>query len=73
MLAKGAGVNGMMAELFAKESGVCKGKGGSMHLFDVEKHMLGGNGIVGAHIPVATGVHPMRGAAAPWARAFAAL
>ena len=46
----------MMAELFGKETGCSKGKGGSMHLFDAERHMLGGNGIVGGHIPVATGV-----------------
>ncbi len=46
----------MMAELFGKETGCSKGKGGSMHMFDADRHMLGGNGIVGGHIPVATGV-----------------
>ncbi|HEX3019319.1 MAG TPA: pyruvate dehydrogenase (acetyl-transferring) E1 component subunit alpha [Chitinispirillaceae bacterium] len=46
----------LMAELFAKASGCSKGKGGSMHFFDSSLHFLGGNGIVGAHIPVATGV-----------------
>ena len=46
----------MMAELFGKKTGCSKGKGGSMHMFDAERHMLGGNGIVGGHIPVATGV-----------------
>ena len=45
-----------MAELFGKKTGCSKGKGGSMHLFDSGRHMLGGNGIVGAHIPIATGV-----------------
>jgi len=45
-----------MAELFGKLAGCCKGKGGSMHFFNASGHMLGGNGIVGAHIPLATGV-----------------
>jgi len=55
-IACGIPVNGIMAELFGKKAGCSGGKGGSMHLFDTERHMLGGNGIVGAHIPVATGV-----------------
>ena len=55
-LACGMDPNRIMAELYGKEAGCSKGKGGSMHLFDAEKHMLGGNGIVGAHLPVATGV-----------------
>ncbi|MEM5948618.1 pyruvate dehydrogenase (acetyl-transferring) E1 component subunit alpha [Spirochaetia bacterium 38H-sp] len=46
----------LMAELFGKITGCSHGKGGSMHFFDTEKHFLGGNGIVGAQIPVATGV-----------------
>jgi pyruvate dehydrogenase E1 component alpha subunit len=46
----------IMAELFGKVTGCSKGKGGSMHLFDASRHMLGGNGIVGAQIPIATGV-----------------
>ena len=45
----------LMAELFGKESGCSRGKGGSMHFFDVKRHFMGGNGIVGAHIPPATG------------------
>ena len=48
--------NALMAELYGKSTGCSKGKGGSMHLFDVDHHMYGGNGIVGGHIPVATGV-----------------
>jgi pyruvate dehydrogenase E1 component alpha subunit len=46
----------VMAELYGRANGCSRGKGGSMHLFDVEGHMFGGNGIVGAHIPIATGV-----------------
>lgn len=46
----------VMAELYGKITGVARGKGGSMHMFDAEGHMLGGNGIVGAQIPVGTGV-----------------
>ena len=55
-LACGMDPNAIMAELYGKAAGCARGKGGSMHLFDAEKHMLGGNGIVGAHIPIATGV-----------------
>jgi pyruvate dehydrogenase E1 component alpha subunit len=55
-LACGMDPKGLMAELFGKATGVSKGKGGSMHFFDVARHMFGGNGIVGAQIPVATGV-----------------
>ena len=55
-LAVGTEAGPMMAELYGRATGVSKGKGGSMHIFDVERNMLGGNGIVGGHIPVATGV-----------------
>lgn len=55
-LACGLKAEALMAELFGKESGCSKGKGGSMHFFDVSRHYFGGNGIVGAHIPLATGV-----------------
>ncbi len=55
-LACGMHPNAAMAELYGKVTGCSKGKGGSMHFFDVENHMYGGNGIVGAQIPVAAGV-----------------
>jgi pyruvate dehydrogenase E1 component alpha subunit len=54
-IAKGVEVDGMMAELFGRATGICKGKGGSMHIADLDKGMLGANGIVGAGIPLATG------------------
>jgi pyruvate dehydrogenase E1 component alpha subunit len=54
-LACGMAPNALMAELYGKSTGCSRGKGGSMHLFDVDNHMYGGNGIVGGHIPVATG------------------
>lgn len=54
-IAKGVDVKGMMAELFGRATGTCKGKGGSMHIADVDLGMLGANGIVGAGIPLATG------------------
>ncbi|WP_204668104.1 thiamine pyrophosphate-dependent dehydrogenase E1 component subunit alpha [Gracilibacillus alcaliphilus] len=54
-IAKGAEVNGMMAELFGRTTGYCKGKGGSMHIADVDKGNLGANGIVGGGIPLAVG------------------
>jgi pyruvate dehydrogenase E1 component alpha subunit len=54
-LAKGVDARGMMAELFGRRTGTCKGKGGSMHIADIDKGMLGANGIVGAGIPLATG------------------
>jgi pyruvate dehydrogenase E1 component alpha subunit len=54
-IAKGVGVPEMMAELFGRATGICKGKGGSMHIADLDKGMLGANGIVGAGIPLATG------------------
>jgi pyruvate dehydrogenase E1 component alpha subunit len=54
-IAKEGDVNKMMAELFGRETGYCKGKGGSMHIADVEKGNLGANGIVGGGIPLAVG------------------
>jgi pyruvate dehydrogenase E1 component alpha subunit len=55
-LAMGMSADSLMAELFGKKTGCAKGKGGSMHFFSNELGMMGGNGIVGSHIPVATGV-----------------
>ena len=54
-IAKGVDLAAMMAEIFGKQTGVCKGKGGSMHIADLEKGMLGANGIVGGGIPLAIG------------------
>ncbi len=54
-IAKGVDLNEMTAELFGKATGACKGKGGSMHIADVTKGMLGANGIVGAGGPLACG------------------
>jgi pyruvate dehydrogenase E1 component alpha subunit len=54
-IAKGVDVKAMMAELFGRKTGVCKGKGGSMHIADFDCGMLGANGIVGAGIPLAVG------------------
>ncbi|MFW9265928.1 thiamine pyrophosphate-dependent dehydrogenase E1 component subunit alpha [Pseudomonas sp. NR3] len=54
-IAKGVDVYGMMAEIYGKKTGVCQGKGGSMHIADFEKGMLGANGIVGAGAPLVVG------------------
>src|SRR5579872_5523822 len=55
-LAKGADPKSLMAELFGRATGCCKGRGGSMHLCDVSHGILGTNAIVAAHIPIAGGV-----------------
>jgi TPP-dependent pyruvate/acetoin dehydrogenase alpha subunit len=55
-IAKGMDLNRMMAELFGKEDGYCRGRGGSMHIADVSTGVLGANGIVGGGIPIAIGV-----------------
>jgi pyruvate dehydrogenase E1 component alpha subunit len=55
-IAKGCDVKAMMAEIYGKTSGICHGKGGSMHIADLEKGMLGANGIVGGGPPLACGV-----------------
>tara|TARA_Y100000590_G_scaffold52012_2_gene54536 strand:+ start:27154 stop:28131 length:978 start_codon:yes stop_codon:yes gene_type:complete len=54
-IAKGLDIKLMMAELLGKATGTNKGKGGTMHIADINKGMLGANGIVGSNIPVATG------------------
>lgn len=55
VIAKGGDVKKMMAELYGKETGYCHGKGGSMHITDMEIGMLGANGIVSGGIPIAVG------------------
>ncbi len=55
LIAKGGGLKPMMAEIFGKRTGYCKGKGGSMHIADFSIGILGANGIVGAGLPIATG------------------
>ena len=55
-LARGMTANECMAELFGKIDGSSRGKGGSMHFFDIEHHFYGGHGIVGGQIPVAVGL-----------------
>ena len=54
-IAKGADVARMFAEFFGKETGYCRGRGGSMHIADISKGNLGANGIVGGGIPIAVG------------------
>ena len=56
IIAKGARFDKMLAELFAKETGYCKGRGGSMHIVATDLNMLGATAIVGAGIPIASGV-----------------
>ncbi|KAF5271872.1 hypothetical protein FQR65_LT17543 [Abscondita terminalis] len=54
-IAKGCDIHGMMLEIFGKDDGLCRGKGGSMHIADLDKGMLGANGIVGGGPPLAIG------------------
>ncbi|MFO1059020.1 MAG: thiamine pyrophosphate-dependent dehydrogenase E1 component subunit alpha [Dongiaceae bacterium] len=54
-IAKGCDVEAMMLEIFGKEGGLCKGKGGSMHIADLDKGMMGANGIVGGGPPLVCG------------------
>lgn len=55
-IAKGCDVKGMMAEIYGKRDGICHGKGGSMHIADLDTGMLGANGIVGGGPPLVCGV-----------------
>jgi pyruvate dehydrogenase E1 component alpha subunit len=55
-LVMGSDPNRVMAELYGKATGLSKGKGGSMHMFDKEKNLFGGHGIVGAQIPMGAGI-----------------
>jgi pyruvate dehydrogenase E1 component alpha subunit len=55
-LARGLTPRAIMSELFGRQDGCSRGKGGSMHLFDTNLNFLGGHGIVGGHVPLATGV-----------------
>ncbi len=54
-IAKGCDVPGMMLEIYGRRDGLCKGRGGSMHIADLDKGMLGANGIVGGGQPIAVG------------------
>ena len=55
-IGRGADPKIIMAELFGKTTGISRGRGGSMHMFDKEKHSYGGHGIVGNQIPMGAGI-----------------
>ncbi|MEA2142816.1 MAG: pyruvate dehydrogenase component alpha subunit, partial [Solirubrobacteraceae bacterium] len=55
-IARGTDPNIVMAELFGREGGTSRGRGGSMHLFDAERRFMGGYGIVGGNLPIAAGL-----------------
>jgi pyruvate dehydrogenase E1 component alpha subunit len=55
-LARGSSPDAVMAELFGREGGLCRGRGGSMHMFDLQRRFLGGYGIVGGNLPIGAGV-----------------
>jgi len=54
-LVRGSSARSLMAELYGRSTGVCKGKGGSMHFFDAQNYFLGGYGIVGGNLPIGVG------------------
>src|SRR6185437_11153952 len=54
-LARGISMNALMAEMYGKQDGCCRGRGGSMHVFDAAARFLGGNAIVGGGLPLAVG------------------
>ncbi|NWG31056.1 MAG: pyruvate dehydrogenase (acetyl-transferring) E1 component subunit alpha, partial [Rhodocyclaceae bacterium] len=55
-LVRGLSMNAIMAEMYGKQEGCCRGRGGSMHLFDAATRLYGGNAIVGGGLPLATGL-----------------
>ena len=55
-LARGTTPDAVMAELFGRVDGCCRGRGGSMHMFDLDKRFMGGYGIVGGNLPLAAGM-----------------
>src|SRR5687768_12008846 len=55
-LARGTAPEAVMAELFGREGGCCRGRGGSMHMFDLERRFMGGYGIVGGNLPLGAGM-----------------
>jgi len=55
-LVRGTPPENVMAELFGRRDGVCHGRGGSMHMFDIERRFMGGYGIVGGNLPIAAGI-----------------
>ena len=55
-LARGTPPGAVMAELFGREGGCCRGRGGSMHMFDIERRFMGGYGIVGGNLPLGAGM-----------------
>src|SRR5215216_101809 len=55
-IARGTQPRHVMAELFGREDGTCRGRGGSMHIFDLENRFMGGYGIVGGNLPLAAGL-----------------